>query len=221
MSFFNFGKLGLTLMLSAVLVAGSVCVSGCGGGNKDASSGKSEQGAVSGKSGKLTDSRDGQKYETVKIGNQVWMAQNLNYQTGSSWCYGGDNSNCEKYGRLYDWETAKTACPKGWHLPSREEWAALVAAAGGDAAGKALKSASGWENNGNGTDSYGFSALPGGSRFSDVDFNYAGYNGSWWTAAGYDPGKAYYRFLYYDNDGVDERDDDESYGNSVRCLEDN
>jgi len=126
----------------------------------------------------FTDSRDGQKYRSVKIGGKTWMAQNLNYPMGQSWCYDGDNSNCGKYGRLYDWNTAKKVCPAGWHLPSDKEWAGLfVAAGGGD---KALKSTVGWKNNGNGSDGYGFSALPGGNRFKST-FSDEGSTGYWWT----------------------------------------
>jgi len=203
MSFFNFGKYGRALLLSAVLVVGVLVGT-----------------TVAQSKGTLTDSRDGQKYKTVKIGNQVWMVQNLNYQTGNSWCYDGDDTKCEKYGRLYDWNTAKTACPKGWHLPSREEWDALVTAAGGDAAGKALKSAVGWENNGNGTDSYGFSALPGGRRYSLGAFNNAGSYGSWWTATESYEGNAYTRDMSYDNGNVGEDDIDKSNGFSARCVQD-
>jgi uncharacterized protein (TIGR02145 family) len=168
----------------------------------------------------FTDSRNGQKYRAVKIGGKTWMAQNMNYQTGISWCYGDDNSNCEKYGRLYDWNTARTACPAGWRLPSREEWNELVAAAGGNVAGKALKSTYGWNENGNGTDDYGFSALPGGNRFSDGYFGNAGNYGGWWTATESGSGSAYYRGMYYNSDSVYEDYDGKSNGYSVRCVKD-
>jgi len=165
----------------------------------------------------FTDSRDGQKYRTVKIGGKTWMAQNLNYKTKSgSWCYNDNTSNCKKYGRLYDWNTAKTECPNGWHLPSLEEWNGLVAASGVDVAGKALKSTSGWNErtDDNGTDDFGFSALPGGSRTAD-GFYGGGSDGSWWTATEIGSGGAW-SMQYYNH--VTMFGNIVSIGLSVRCV---
>ena len=103
----------------------------------------------------FTDPRDGKKYKSAKIGKQTWMAQNLDYHGEDGYlglCYGDEPKkkikkpeNCKKYGRLYDWNEAKKACPKGWHLPSDKEWQTLVDFAGGEkVAGKKLKSKSGW-----------------------------------------------------------------------------
>jgi len=173
--------------------------------------------------GMFTDSRDKQTYKTVKIGKQTWTAENLNYKTGNSWCFGNKDSNCKKYGRLYDWNTAKTACPSGWHLPTRAEWNGLVAAAGDDAAGKALKSKSGWDEDGNGTDAFGFSALPGGYRYyTGGSFGDVGKFGGWWTATENGNKGVYERGMYSEEDGVNEDDSfDKGFGVSVRCLQDN
>ena len=147
--------------------------------------------------GFVKDARDGQTYKTVKIGDQTWMAKNLNYQynkgTAKSYCYGNSADSCAKYGRLYTWAAAidsvqiykdskeqcgdgkrcklpkkvRGVCPSGWHLPTLAEWDVLIATAGCPCnAGKALKARSGWDKL-NGTDDYGFSALPGGMRYGD------------------------------------------------------
>jgi len=146
----------------------------------------------------LIDHRDGKKYKTVKIGNKIWMAENFNYKINGSRCYDNNPANAEKYGRLYDWETAMKVCPVGWHLPSDEEWQALVDFAGGDEnAGKNLKASSGWRNNGGGTDTYGFAALPGG--YYNGSFYTIGYNGNWWSADNSSSSKAYGRNLRCDS----------------------
>jgi uncharacterized protein (TIGR02145 family) len=72
------------------------------------------------------DPRDNQEYKFVEIGSLVWMAKNMNYEIGTSYCYDKDNYNCKKYGRLYDWNAAMKACPSGWHLPSHREWHDLI-----------------------------------------------------------------------------------------------
>jgi uncharacterized protein (TIGR02145 family) len=173
--------------------------------------------------GTLTDKRDAKTYKTVVIGNQTWMAENLNYQTPrGSWCYRNKADSCKKYGRLYDWKTAQTVCPVGWKLPSYCDWDRLVAMAGAyKVAGMNLKSKNEWNENGNGTDNYGFSALPGGSRFSDGSFDIAGNHGYWWSATAYGINNnfAYNRGMGYDADYVYSGSNHKSYGFSVRCVQ--
>jgi uncharacterized protein (TIGR02145 family) len=185
----------------------------------------------------LTDARDGKKYNTVKIGGKTWMAENLRYQpkTGNSWCSDNNDSKCDTYGRLYDWNTAMTNCPSGWYLPSSQDWDLLAASAGGkksygyrvwELSAKKLKARSGWMlNNSNGTDDYGFSALPGGYRVPDGQYLSAGGDGYWWTATaesdtGY--GSAYVRYMIHDrahSDELKERGLGKRHGVSVRCVQ--
>ena len=169
----------------------------------------------------FTDPRDGQTYRTVQIGNQIWMAENLNYRTEGSNCYDDKPANCQKYGRLYTWEAAQNACPSGWHLPSTAEFETLIATVGGEGvAAKVLKSRSGWESDGNGTDAYGFSALPAGDRFNRGDFYGAGYGAYFWSATEFFSDNAYNMYLVYDSDYATVNFIDNGSGFSVRCLRD-
>jgi len=173
---------------------------------------------------KFTDPRDGKEYRTVTIGEKTWMAENLNFEISKkSWCYGNSKSNCEEYGRLYQWRTAKNACPAGWGLPTRQDWDELVDAAGGRDAARNLKSTTGWDDlqdgsSGNGTDEFGFSALPSGRRWSGGASQFIGTAGYWWTASGQDPWRAWNRAIVGRLREVDESHYKKNEGFSVRCV---
>jgi len=183
----------------------------------------------------------GETYETVVIGSQTWFKRNLNYDVEGSKCYDNSTANCGKYGRLYDWETAMNLpgcswenscalqigakhmgiCPSGWHIPSDAEWTTLMDFVGGaSTAGTKLKSTSGWYNDGNGTDEYGFSALPGGKGGFDGYFYDFGDHGFWWSVTEYDAGKAYFRWMSYDEDVKKDYNYKDSGLFSIRCLQD-
>jgi uncharacterized protein (TIGR02145 family) len=171
------------------------------------------------------DSRDGNEYRITTIGNQVWFAENLNYNdnTNGSKCYDNQDSNCDSFGRLYNWEAAKLACPSGWHLPSNEEWDRLYRYADGTngtsspynspTAGKYLKATSGWYSNGNGEDTYGFAALPEGSGNAST-------YGRWWSASEYNSVGAYSRYMHYYNGEASWDSPGKSSLRGVRCLQD-
>jgi len=162
---------------------------------------------------------------TVKIGNLTWMAENLNRKTSGSWCYDDDNSNCEKYGRLYTWGDALKVCPSGWRLPTHADWDNLISATGGStAAGGKLKSETGWNNrisggSGNGTDEFGFSALPGGYRHANGYFTSINNNSYWWSATEVEVGSGvYYRTIDRNYDRVSDLSWSGNSGLSVRCV---
>jgi len=170
----------------------------------------------------FTDSRDGKSYKTITFGTQTWMAQNLNYDIPDDTldvCYDNIENNCAKYGRLYNWAAAKKVCPAGWHLPSDAEWTTLTDEVGGaPTAGKRFKTKTGWYNNGNGVDEFGFSAAPGGDGHGG-NFYDAGGNGYWWSSTGHDSRRAWYRGLRCDFEGVGRGYDFKTGQFSVRCLQ--
>jgi uncharacterized protein (TIGR02145 family) len=199
--------------------------------------------------GSMTDKRDGKTYKTVKIGEQWWMAENLNYHSTKSWCYGNNGADCTKYGRLYLWGTAmdgagiwttngkgcdlfkkvcsptypvRGICPEGWHLPTQTEWETLFAAVGGKTtAGKMLKSTSGWNSSGNGADAYFFAALPAGSRYyGGGDFFGEGLYACFWSSTENNSRYAYAMCLRYSNDKATLWSSDKYDGFSVRCVKD-
>jgi len=156
------------------------------------------------------------------------MAENLNYNASGSKCYGSNNkqTNCEKYGRLYNWKTAMKVCPSGWHLPSDSEWEELHKTVGEKVSGIKLKTKSGWHDydgdykrmSGNGTDEFGFSALPGGYVHLDGRFEHVGLRGYWWTATERDS-SAYYWEIDRIFDNASRNCLSKSYMYSVRCVQ--
>ena len=196
-------------------------------------------------SGSFTDSRDGQSYGVVKIGEQTWMAANLNFETAGSFCPEGDSRNCKRLGRLYTWADAKTVCPEGWRLPTKADFEALVNAASGNAAqfhngnsdavsnkvGAALKSRDGWFKKGNGSDEFGFNALPAGYRGAVLKtddgtvtggkFDGIGGYAYFWSATE-DPenseSNAFYLFLSFSSDAASLNAFAKEDYRSVRCV---
>ncbi len=175
----------------------------------------------------FTDARDGKIYKTVKIGTQTWMAENLAFKPGTG-CrvYNDDVSNVATYGYLYNWGTAKTICPSGWHLPSEAEWRMLTTYLGGDTvAGGKLKETgtTHWKSpNIGATNTSGFRALPGGIYRND-NGTYAniGVYGQWWSTTEtnirlYSGAKAWFMSNY--NSTAIFVLGNEDFGMSVRCV---
>lgn len=150
----------------------------------------------------FTDSRDGKVYKTEKMPDgKIWMTENLNYETGNSWCYDNRDDNCDQYGRLYDWETAKGSCPAEWHLPNDQEYKALLSVLG---TSDELSSR--------------FSALPAGAYFSeDNSFEFLGDNSYFWSATESDANDAV--SLYVDKNTANMNYSLRVFGLSVRCIQ--
>ncbi len=209
----------------------------------------------------FTDKRDSQIYKTVQIGEQIWMAQNLNYETENSWCGGGiqgtkTEGDCPVYGRLYTWAAAigksedecgyghdcdlasagsatfiQGVCPDGWHVPTRDEWKALIMAVDGsiteytwpNTAGQKLKAQAGWAAYSDiaNEDAYGFAALPAGIRDYYKGEFYAVDGNAYFWGSQYHSKDAYYVMLSFaENDAELRNNGRKDYGYSVRCVKD-
>jgi uncharacterized protein (TIGR02145 family) len=182
--------------------------------------------------GTFKDSRDGRIYKTVMIGTQIWMAENLAYKTDSGyWAYKDDTSNVAIYGYLYDWNTAKKACPSGWHLPSFSELETLYKyLVGGndktledklqsmESAAAKLKSVTGWnKNRSGGTNISGFTALPGGFRTFGGAYEFIGGTCFFWTSDEWVTSIVYCGYLTSNFDIIRQTD---TNALSVRCIKD-
>ena len=177
----------------------------------------------------FSDSRDGQSYDVVKIGGLTWMAENLNFETAGSFCPEGDSRNCKRLGRLYSWAEARSVCPDGWRLSTKEDFESLVAATSREAAqspsqsraGAALKSRDGWFKKGNGSDALGFRALPAGYRGVDGKFDGIGGYAYFWSAtedAENRESNAFYLFLSFSSDAASVNAFAKEDYRSVRCV---
>lgn len=182
----------------------------------------------------LYDARDGQAYFTIGLGNQEWMASNLNYATTEgSYAFGNTASNATTYGRLYTWSAASGACPSGWHLPSDGEWRQLEKVLGMDESttllewyrgvdeGGMLKEAglARWQNPNTGaTNISAFKALPGGYRTPSGTFGGLTSHAGFWTTTVNDDNKAMYRALHKDKAQIGRDWSETGYGFSVRCV---
>jgi uncharacterized protein (TIGR02145 family) len=188
---------------------------------------------------------EGNVYNSVTIGTQVWMAENLkttkyqngdlipnvtdnttwsNLTTGAYCDYNNSQSNSSTYGRLYNWyaiNDSQNVCPVGWHVPTDTEWTVLTDFLGGaNVAGGILKNTTGWYSGGNGTNTSGFSALPGGERGGTGSFYNIESFGNWWSTTTSTTGFAWNRALGYSIVNVPRDAPGKGNGMSVRCLKD-
>ncbi|MFH1119429.1 MAG: FISUMP domain-containing protein [Bacteroidota bacterium] len=224
------------LMMPLIMVVFLAFTSGCG---------KDDGGENNIDYESYTDPRDGETYKTVKIGDQVWMAENLRYlpevvgpdsgshavplyyvlvYEGNSVAEAKASAYYNTYGVLYNWAAAKIACPAGWHLPTDAEWMQLAGYVGGaDMAGNKLKE-SGTEHwgviNDDITDEYGFTALPGGCCLTGGLFDGLQNFGAWWTNTGFDAAQATYILMTHNGAGVYKGLSIKEHGFSIRCVKD-
>ncbi len=228
---------------SDTLTKSDYIIAGSGGGNSNPCPGMPT----------VTDA-DGNTYNTVLLGSQCWMRENLRVGiqiNGSDemtdntiiekYCYNDDLANCEKYGGLYQWdeimhyteqEGVQGICPSGWHIPSDQDWKYMEMHLGmsqaeadasdwrGEGIGTMLKTTFGWLNEGNGTNTTGFSILPSGYRAAEGGGGFAKVeeNGYIWTSTSFSDVQKWYREVNHYAGMVNRTYNYKGSGISVRCL---
>ena len=170
----------------------------------------------------------GKTYNTIQIGNQCWLKENLDIgamilgteeQTiGDKYCFGDDAANCDIYGGLYQWQVAQNICPPGWHLPSWAEFTLLTNLV--SSSGNALKAVGAGTDAGAGTNTSGFSALLAGYRYIYGIFFYLNNYGYFWSSTEKDEIYSYYIQLHTGNNKIYPRNANKDFGYSVRCIKD-
>lgn len=192
---------------------------------------------------------NGAKAQEIKIGTQTWTTKNLDVSTfrngdaipevktdadwkaagnegKPAWCYyNNDPVNGKKYGKLYNWYAAndpRGLVPNGWHVPTDAEWTILTEYLGEAEAGTKMKNTTGWSTygSGNGTNSSGFEALPGGSRNQEGTFEGIDKYNSWWATTEYDTYSAWFRSANAKYNDVYKTNLEKRYGMSIRCIAD-
>lgn len=176
----------------------------------------------------FTDPRDGRTYITLKINDQTWFTDNLSFDSAAPIKKGGDN-----YGAYYSWKSAQKACPGGWHLPTDDEWKEFEKSIfmkesdadrigwRGTVQGWWLKSKEGWENDLNGSDRFGFNALPAGYLNEEGELFHVKTDALFWTATFHDSEESgWYRKLSYNADGIYRSSTFATARFSVRCVKD-
>lgn len=199
-------------------------------------------------SGNTVTDIDGNVYNTVTIGSQIWMKENLKttrYRNGDligttspatldissqsnpkyQWAYNGNESNVSTYGRLYTWYAvtdSRNICPTGWHVPNDEEWTTLTTFLGGEnvAGGKLKESGTThWQSPNTGaTNSSGFTALPGGGRGNDGQYHSIGYGGNWWSITINNTFNPSTWSMYFLDNKMAQSYSNSMYGWCVRCI---
>jgi uncharacterized protein (TIGR02145 family) len=213
-------------LIGYLILTSSLVISSCGGGLKD---------------------QEGKSIKSIKIGDQKWMAENLNvshFRNGDSipevrsaaewkrmgeegkpaWCLiQNETENGEKFGKLYNWYAVndpRGLAPKDWHVASDDEWTHLINFLGGGVLAALNMRTTGLTDNSDRDNENRFSGLPGGCRNSFGVFYGLDSFGYWWSATEFDPSNAFVRILNYVNCDINSKILDKIYGLSVRCLSD-
>lgn len=168
------------------------------------------EGIFAQKKGTFTDPRDGHVYKTVTIGSQTWYAENVKFNVANSWCFKDDSTYCKKYGKLYNYESAKEACPSGWRVPTKDEWDTLISSAGGPDLAPANLSLY--------RPAFGFNALYGGRRHSSGEYFYLDQFGFYWTSTEVDKYNAWVITLNPNLKTLKINSYDKWAGYSLRCI---